>query len=122
MPRGVGGPLYAGLGNGGHEISHYTVELDDDVDSNRVSGHTRIEAVAIQDLLSFNLHLRALDVTEVSVQGRPAERVRDVFELTITPSTPIRAGTMFRARVACDGRPWNRIASDNENTLRDIVT
>ena len=106
--RGAGDPLFRGLGNGGYDVAHYTVALNVDVDANLVSGRTRIEAVATQDLSSFNLDLRGLDVTEVSVNGRSADHVRDVYELTITPATPIREGTTFRARVAYHGRPWNR--------------
>lgn len=105
---GAGDPLFRGLGNGGYDVAHYTVALDVDVDANVVSGRTRIEAVATQDLSSFNLDLRGLDVTAVSVNGRSAGHVRDVYELTITPATPIRAGTTFRARVTYEGRPWNR--------------
>ncbi len=114
---GAGDPLFPGLGNGGYDVSHYTVELDVDVDANRVSGRTQIEAVATQDLSSFNLDLRGLDVTEVSVNGRSAGHVRDVFELTITPATPIRTGTTFRAKVAYEGRPWNRRATRPEPWL-----
>ena len=105
---GVGDPLYPGLGNGGYDVSHYTIELDVDVDANLVAGNARIDAVATQDLSSFNLDLRGLEVREVRVNGRPAGHVRDVYELTITPATPIREGTRFRARVAYEGRPWNR--------------
>ena len=105
---GAGDPLFTGLGNGGYDVSHYTVELEVDVDANRVSGRTQIEAVATQDLSSFNLDLRGLQVTDVSVNGRSAGHVRDVYELTITPATPIRASSTFRATVEYEGRPWNR--------------
>ena len=110
---GVGDPLFPGLGNGGYDVSHYTVELDVDVDANRVSGRTRIEAVATQDLSSFNLDLRGLTVTEVTVNGRPASHSRDGSEMTITPSTPIRSGTTFRAAVTYEGQPSNRPFSED---------
>ena len=111
---GAGDPLFPGLGNGGYDVSHYTVELDVDVDANRVSGRTRIEAVATHDLSSFNLDLRGLDVTDVSVNGLPAGHVRDASELTISPATPIRAGTTFRTRVTYEGQPRSRRASPRE--------
>ena len=110
---GVGDPLFPGLGNGGYDVSHYTVELHVDVDANRVSGRTRIEAVATQDLSSFNLDLRGLTVTEVTVNGRPASHSRDGSEMTITPSTPIRSGTTFRAAVTYEGQPSNRPFSED---------
>lgn len=102
---GVGDPLFPGLGNGGYDVSHYMVEIDVDVDANRVTGRTLIDAVATQDLSSFNLDLRGLEVTEVSVNGRPAGHARDGFELTITPTTPIRSATTFRTAVTYHGQP-----------------
>lgn len=102
---GVGDPLYPGLGNGGYDVSHYTVSLTVDVGANRIAGSAQIEAVATQDLSSFNLDLRGLEVTEISVNGRPAGHARDGFELTITPATPIRSATTFRTAVTYHGQP-----------------
>ena len=102
---GVGDPLYPGLGNGGYDVAHYTIELDVDVDANLVAGSARIDAVATQDLSSFNLDLRGLEVREVRVNGRPAGHAREGFELTITPAAPVRAETTFTAAVAYEGRP-----------------
>ncbi|MCE2494629.1 MAG: hypothetical protein J4F40_18865 [Alphaproteobacteria bacterium] len=48
---GLGDPLYPGLGNGGYEVSHYTITLDVDVDGNFISGNAEIEANATQALL-----------------------------------------------------------------------
>lgn len=109
---GVGDPLYPGLGNGGYDVSHYTLELHVDVDANRIAGSARIDAVATQDLSSFNLDFRGLEVTEVSVNGRPAGHARDGFELTITPAVPVRSGRTFRTAVAYEGRPSHQPASE----------
>ena len=57
---GVGDPLYPTLGNGGYDVSRYTVKLNVDVEANYISGSTRIEAVATQRLSSFNLDFRSL--------------------------------------------------------------
>ena len=57
---GLGDPLYPGLGNGGYEVSHYTLTLDVDVARNFVSGKASIEANATQALSAFNLDMRGL--------------------------------------------------------------
>ena len=50
---GLDDPLFPGLGNGGYDVSRYTVTLDIDVEANEISGRAQIEADATQDLSSF---------------------------------------------------------------------
>ena len=102
---GLGDPLYPGLGNGGYDVSHYTLDLDVDVDENFISGQARIEAEATQALSAFNLDLRGLDVIEARVSNRPATHSRNGNELTLTPQKPIRRGSSFTAEVAFQGHP-----------------
>ena len=102
---GLDDPLYPGLGNGGYDVSRYTVTLDIDVEANEISGRTQIEADAPQDLSSFNLDLRGLTVTQVAVDGRPADHSRTGYELTIEPRAPIPVGTTFNAAVSYEGQP-----------------
>ena len=101
----MGDSLYPGLGNGGYDVSHYTVTLEVDVDGNRIAGHARIEAHATQHLSSFNLDLRGLSVTAVTVNGRAARFARNGFEMTILPTAPIRARTRFMTTVTYEGQP-----------------
>ena len=102
---GLGDPLYPGLGNGGYEVSHYTVTLDVDVDRNFVSSQAIIEANATQALSSFNLDLRGLEVLETRVSDRPAHHTRSGNELTIEPEGPIRNGASFTVEVLYEGEP-----------------
>ncbi len=102
---GVGDPLYAGLGNGGYDVSHYTVKLNVDFDENFISGSTGIEAFATQDLSSFNLDFRDLTVLGVSVDDRPAAFVRDGYEMTVTPARAILKGSPFEVIVDYEGTP-----------------
>ena len=102
---GLGDPLYPGLGNGGYEVLHYTLDLDVDVDENFISGQARIEAKSTQALSSFNLDLRGLEVIEARVSGRPATHTRNGNELTVTPQEAIRRGSSFTAEVTYEGRP-----------------
>ena len=105
---GLGDPLYPGLGNGGYDVSHYTVTLGVDVDGNRIAGHARIEARATQHLSSFNLDFGGLTVTRVSVNGRAAGFSRAGTELTITPRVPVRSGRTFAVTTAYHGEPSPR--------------
>ena len=102
---GLGDPLYPNLGNGGYEVSHYTVTLDVDVDRNFVSGKADIEANATQALSSFNLDMRGLTVLETRVSDRPANHSRTGYELTIAPDSPIRNGASFTVEVLYEGQP-----------------
>ena len=107
---GLGDTLYPGLGNGGYDVSRYTVTLGIDVDANAISGRTQIEADATQDLSSFNLDFRDLTVTQVTVDGSPARHSRAGYELTIEPGGPIPAGTTFNATVSYEGQPSTSFA------------
>ena len=102
---GLDDPLYPGLGNGGYDVSRYTVTLEIDVDANEISGRTQIEADATQALSSFNLDFRGLTVTKVAVDGLPADHSRTGYELTIEPGAPIPVGTTFNATVSYEGQP-----------------
>ena len=102
---GLGDPLYPGLGNGGYEVSHYTLTLDVDVARNFISGNAEIEANATQALSAFNLDMRGLDVIETRVSGRPASHSRSGNELTIMPNAPIRNGASFLVEVLYQGQP-----------------
>ena len=107
---GLGDPLYPGLGNGGYDVLHYTLDLDVDVDANFIHGEARIEARATRALSAFNLDLRGLEVIEVRVSDRPATHTRDANELTVTPMKAIRRGSSFTTEVTFEGHPTTEIA------------
>ena len=102
---GVGDPLYPGLGNGGYDVDHYALTIDVDVGRNFISGKVMIEAIATQDLSSFNLDLRGLEIIETFVSGVSATHVRRGNELTVVPGEPIESGTHFTVEVAYEGHP-----------------
>ena len=59
---GVGDPYYPGLGNGGFDVEHYTLDLTWLADEGVLEGVATIEATATQDLSRFNLDLAGLEV------------------------------------------------------------
>lgn len=102
---GVGDPYFPGLGNGGYDVDHYTLELQWLPEDGSLAGTTTIEATATQDLTAFDLDLAGLDVTSVTVDGEAAAVVRDDRELVITPASAIGDGTTFTTVVSYAGQP-----------------
>ena len=102
---GVGDPYFPGLGNGGYDVEHYTLELTWQPDGAHIDGVTTIEATATQDLSRFNLDLAGLTVSSVTVDAAPGHAVQVDRELEVTPATSIPAGAEFTAVVAYAGSP-----------------
>src|SRR5215475_135536 len=86
----IGDPLFPGLGNGGYDVSHYTIDLDyqtaDAVQT--VPGVVTIKARATQSLSQFDLDFSGDSVESVEVDGQPATFTRDGDELVIVPAAP----------------------------------
>jgi aminopeptidase N len=103
---GIGDPYYPLLGNGGYDAIHYTIDLDLDVAAGTiVEATTTIDALATQDLSTFNFDFRGPSIDAVTVDGAPADWERDDGELTITPAQPLPAGEPFQTEVRYHGTP-----------------
>ncbi|MDF3043152.1 MAG: family peptidase [Thermomicrobiales bacterium] len=103
---GIGDPYYPLLGNGGYDAIHYTIDLDLDVEAGTIlDATTTIDAVATQDLSTFNLDFRGPPIDAVTVDGVPADWTRDGGELTITPAQPLLSGESFQTDVRYHGTP-----------------
>ncbi|MEK8104070.1 hypothetical protein NKG94_01185 [Micromonospora sp. M12] len=92
-------------GNGGYRVSHYDLDLDYRVVSNRLAGRADLTAVAVQSLSRFTLDLGRLRVQDVRVDGRPAKYLHRPDKLQIKPERPIGAGDTFRVEVRYAGKP-----------------
>jgi aminopeptidase N len=103
---GLGDSYYPGFGNGGYNVAHYTLDITvNDVATSDLSANTTIEANATQDLLSFNLDFFGFDITEITVNGVPADFSRKGQELTVTPLKPLVTGQPFTVVVRYNGSP-----------------
>lgn len=103
---GIGDPYYPRDGNGGYDALSYDVSLAYDPERKHLTGDSTLTARATQDLSSFNLDLRKLEVSSVEVNGRQAKFARQhEFELVITPAEPIADGSRFTVRVRYAGKP-----------------
>jgi aminopeptidase N len=103
---GLGDSLYPGFGNGGYDVTHYTLDITvDDVSTSDLTASTTIEANATQDLLSFNLDFIGFEIDKVTVNGEAADFSRKGQELTITPLKPLVENQPFTVVIKYNGSP-----------------
>jgi aminopeptidase N len=97
----IGDPLFPGLGNGGYDTRHVTLNLRYPTAAplQTVQGFAVITARATQDLSQFNLDFAGDSVGRVSVNGRRAESAWEGEELVITPRRSIRDHRRFTVAV-----------------------
>ena len=128
---GAGDAYFPYAGNGGYDVQHYDLALTYTPPAaapapivGRLSGVATIDLVATQDLNSFNLDLRGMDVQAVKVNGQgvreatpPAPgdvpagpgywQIQDddarVWELTIQPRPKLKQGQTARVVVTYGG-------------------
>ncbi len=103
--EGIGDELFPLLGNSGYDVQHYLLDMDVNVAGNRIDAIATIEAIATQDLSSFNLDLRGLTIDSLMVDGSVAEFSRNDQELTIMPVQPVITGDTFIVEIVYSGTP-----------------
>ena len=103
--EGLGDSFYPFLGNGGYDVLHYDIDLDVDTAINAISASTTIEAVALEDLETFNLDLSGLQVRSVTVDGAAAVFSRSGHELAVEPASSLTANSQFTVDVVYSGWP-----------------
>ncbi len=107
---GLDDPYYPGLGNGGYDVRHYSIDIALSLDPSGFSATTIIEALATQDLSAFNLDFSAGEVASASVNGAAAVFALGDGELTITPAEPLANGVSFTTEIVYSGTPQARAA------------
>lgn len=96
---GVGDPYFPLAGNGGIDVLHYELDLDYTPPApapapleGTLSGVATIDLVATLDLDRFNLDLRGMTATKVTVNGKPMSFTQSDNELSITPRPKLKTG------------------------------
>ncbi|MCS0606175.1 M1 family metallopeptidase [Streptomyces sp. LP11] len=102
---GAGDPYFPLAGNGGYHVGHYGLTLRYDTGTRHLDGKAVLTARATQKLTRFDLDLKGLKVTSVTVDRTPATFKRGGQELVVTPRHALRAGQDFRVTVAYHGTP-----------------
>ena len=108
---GIGDPYYPLVGNGGYDVQHYTVELAVDMstyattNNHFLTGTVTLEALATQDLSTFNLDFFGMEIDSILVNDLPADFRREGAELVIIPTAPLANGELFSAAITYHGSP-----------------
>ena len=102
---GVGDSYFPDHGNGGHDVQHYDLLLDVDMETDVLTGVATIRTKATHALSRFNLDLHAMEITEIAVDGAPATFEREHMEVIITPAKPIAKDAEFEVVVNYQGKP-----------------
>jgi aminopeptidase N len=97
--------LFPELGDGGYDATHYAVSIGYTASNKAITGDAVVTANATQDLSRFDLDLRALTVSAVTVDGKPATFRRTANKLLVTPTTGIPLGATFTTHVVYRGVP-----------------
>lgn len=105
---GIGDPYFPMLGNGGYDVSHYTIDLDVEMDVRLIGGSATLTMQATQDLTQFNLDFGGYTIETVEVDGQVVPYERAQRELIITPHALIPEGRTFSTRVTYNGTPGQK--------------
>ena len=117
---GLGDPFFPNAGNGGYDVTHYSLTLGYEPSTNQLSGTATITATATQNLSSFDLDLRGFSIPRLLVNGRDAAFARlGEQELVITPRTGLRSGSAFTVVIDYAGRP--AVVTDPDQSIEGWI-
>jgi aminopeptidase N len=117
---GLGDPFFPNAGNGGYNVSHYSLTLDYAPATNHLAGTAVITATATQNLSRFNLDLRGFAISRLLVNGVTATHTRaGEHELVITPSAGLRSGSAFTVTIDYAGTP--AVVTDPDQSIEGWV-
>ncbi|WP_329519566.1 M1 family metallopeptidase [Spirillospora sp. NBC_01491] len=105
-PASVGDPYVPGDGNGGYDVRHYKLKLAiTPRAAKELDATAEITATATERLSRFNLDLKGLDVSAVTVDGAAARARHEGSELEVTAPKPVGKGAEFTVVVRYSGTP-----------------
>ena len=98
-------PFFPRAGNDGYDAIEYEVNLAYKPKGGRIKASTEISSVATINLRRFSLDFFGPRVSEVTVNGEPAQFRRRLGKLTVVPAEPIERGVEFTSLVRYSGMP-----------------
>ncbi len=105
----AGDPYTPGSGSPDYRVVSYDLDLKYRVATNRLEGTAIITATSVVALPRIVLDLSRLTVTKVRLAGtRTVRFAQTANKLTVTPPTPVAAGTTFVLTVDYSGAPVPR--------------
>ncbi len=98
-------PYVPGHGDLTFDVTHYDLDLEYDVEGNRLSGTATLSCIAREETSELRIDLHALDVAKVTLDGA-AVKYRDRRDtLTVRPATALQADDAFTLVVRYSGHP-----------------
>jgi aminopeptidase len=92
-------------GDPAYVVTHYDLELDYKVATNRLAGRAVLELTVVEDARRLVVDLVGLRVSKVTVGGAPAKWVHRGPRVVVTPSTPLHRGQRTRITMTYAGTP-----------------
>ncbi|MDO0938539.1 M1 family metallopeptidase [Streptomyces sp. DG2A-72] len=102
---GLGDPLFPLDGNGGYTVDRYALDFDWQAPRTPFEAKATVRATATQELSRFNLDFAGNTLHSVTVNGIPAEAVREGDELVVTPWLPLPRSRPFTVTVTYTADP-----------------
>jgi aminopeptidase N len=98
-------PYVPGHGDLAYDVTHYDLELEYDVATNRLEGTATLTCVAREETTELRLDLHALDVTKVTFDGRQVKYRDRTDDLTVRPAQAVPVDASFTLVVRYSGHP-----------------
>jgi aminopeptidase N len=118
---GLGDPMFPLAGNGGYDVSNYSLTLDYTPAGNQLRGTAVITARATQNLSRFDLDFRMKNsIARLLVNGAPASFTYEKEqELVISPASGLVQGKTFTVTVDYAGQPL--VVTDPDTSIEGWV-
>ncbi len=113
-------PYFPAAGNGGYEVEDYDLTFDYTPTTQALAATAVLTVNAQATLSQFNLDLRDLDVSSVTVDGAPAAFSHADGELVVTPAAVLPQGGQFEVVVEYGGTTGQPL--DNTGALYGWVS
>lgn len=98
-------PFFPDFGDGRIDVRNYDLDLDVAMPASRIVATAKLDIVALKEIAAFRLDLSGLAVSEVEIDGAPADFSQRDGKLVIRPGRAIAKGAAFTAKIAYAGTP-----------------
>ena len=103
--RSASDPYTPDRGDPAYAVSHYDLNLDYKVSSNRLAGRATLEIVAQHDLTWLVVDLVGLRIAKITVDGLTAKWTHRGPRVVVTPARPLAGGDLATMVITYAGAP-----------------
>jgi len=98
-------PYVPERGDAGYAVTHYDLEIDYRVSSNRLAGKAALDVVAVEPVSTLQVDLVGMRANKVLVDGRPVKYVQRGDRIRVTLGRRLSPGDTARVHVSYGGNP-----------------